>query len=238
MTRTQPDADADAAALRAVGITAVAVPCIERVALPWPQWSPATARQVILVSSPFSATQLINAWPDIPAPRPKVAAMAPITSLKLQEHGIEVEVRAEGGIVALAVALQAWAQRETGPLAVLYATSDIGIRQVEQDEALALMRTFATVDRIAVYSTCAPAGLDAALATLEPGLGYVFMSPSAVENALASFARRGQTLFAAAVACIGQSTQRRYLQLAVHPAPTHHASFSAFLQALVREKSP
>jgi uroporphyrinogen-III synthase len=236
LTRAQPDADADVAALRAEGITAQAVPCIERVALKWPNWQPITAHRVILVSSPFAGVQLVHAWPSLPLPRPKVAAMAPITSAKLQEQGIPIEIRAEGGVVALANALKTWSQQHPGPLAILYATSDIGIRQLEQDEALALMRSFATVDRIPVYSTRAPLGLDATLGGLEPGLGYVFMSPSAVENALASFARRGQTLFAGAVACIGQSTHRRFRELAVHPAPTHHSSFGAFVKALLREK--
>jgi len=237
LTRAQPDADADAAALRAVGITARAVACIERVALGWPDWRTAAQRQVVLISSPFSATQLAQAWPTLPTPRPTVAAMAPLTALKLQEQGIPVEIRAEGGVVALATALQAWHQQHPGSLAVLYPTSDAGARQPEQEQALALLRSFATVDRVPVYATRAPAGLDAALAALEPGLGYVFMSPSAVENALASFSRREQTLFAAAVACIGQSTHRRFLELAVVPAPTHHSTFSAFLEALVREKT-
>ena len=236
LTRAQPDADADAAALRARGLTALAVPCIERVALPWPQWRTATARQVILISSPFAATQLALAWPTLPTPRPRVAAMAPITSLKLQEQGIPVDIHAEGGVVALAGALAVWSQQHPGPLAVLYATSDAGLRQPEQDEALALMRSFANVDRVAVYSTRAPLGLDAALGALQPGLGYVFMSPSAVENA--SFARRGQSLAAGAVACIGQSTLRRCTELAMHPTPTHHSSFSVFLSALSREKTP
>lgn len=219
-------------------MTALAVPCIERVALGWPRWRSTAQHQVILISSPFAGVQLAQAWPAIPSPKPKVAAMAPITSLKLIEQGIPVEIRAEGGVVALANAVLQWNQQHPGPLDVLYATSDLGMRQVEQDEALALMRSFATVERIPVYSTRAPPGLDAALARLEPGLGYVFMSPSAVENALASFARQGQTLFAGAVACIGQSTHRRYRELAVHPAPAHHSSFSAFLSVLKREKSP
>lgn len=238
LTRAQPDADADAAALRAEGITALAVPCIERVALAWPKWHPTAQHPVILISSPFAGVQLAQAWPSIPSPKPKVAAMAPITSLKLIERGIPVEIRAEGGVVALANAVLQWSRQRPGRVEVLYATSDLGVRQAEQDEALALMGSFATVERVAVYATRPPSGLDAALGALEQGLGYVFMSPSAVENALASFARREQTLFAGAVACIGQSTHRRYRELAVHPAPAHHSSFGAFLSALKREKSP
>ncbi len=163
--------------------------------------------------------------------------MAPVTSLKLEAEGIPVDVRAEGGVVALAQALQRWHGQNHGALAVLYPTSDAGLRQAEQDEAIALMRSFAVVDRVPVYSTRAPAGLDAALAGLEPGLGYVFMSPSAVENALASFAAQGKGLWAGAVACIGQSTLRRFVERAVQPAPTHHSSFGAFVTALLKEKT-
>lgn len=226
LTRAQPDADSDVAAMKARGLRAIAVPCIERVALPWPSTSP----QLIFITSPYAATQLIEAWPSLPEPKPRVAAMAPITSARLRAHGVPTEVRAEGGVVALASALQRWNAGK--PLTVLYATSDLGILQSEQEEAMKVMKSFATVDRVPVYSTRAPVGLDETLGALEPGLGYVFMSPSAVENALGAFARLGRTLFANAVACIGQSTQRRYRELAVHPAPAHHASFTAFLQSL------
>ncbi len=236
VTRAQPDADADAKALRALGLTALTVPCIERVALSWPAWHPGAARQVILVSSPFAAIQLALAWPALRHPRPAVAAMAPITTERLAQQHVPVAIAAEGGVVALARAVLTWHQQHPGPLAVLYPTSDAGLRQPEQDEAVALLATCAEVERAAVYSTRAPRGLDAQLAAVPAGHGYVFMSPSAVENVLASFARAGQTHFAAAVACIGQSTQRRCLQLAAHLAPAHHVSFSAFAGALAREK--
>jgi len=233
LTRAQPDADADVAAMQARGLRAIAVPCIERVALPWPRWSPPMPRKLVFVTSPYAATRLVEAWPQLPVPKPSVAAMAPITSERLHAHGVPTEVSAEGGVVALASALQRW--NAGNPLAVLYATSDVGILQAEQEEAMKLMKSFAMVERVPVYSTRAPLGLDASLAALEPGLGYVFLSPSAVENALASFARQGRTLFANAVACIGQSTQRRYRDLAVHPAPARHVSFNAFLQSLPGE---
>ena len=57
------------------------------------------------------------------------------------------------------------------------------------------------------------------------GEAYVFMSPSAVENA-------GPELRPQRVACIGQSTVRRFIALNPGLSPEHHASFPAFLAAL------
>src|SRR5438128_8691847 len=74
VTRAQPDADADVAALRAAGITARAIPCIERVALPWPD----VEFGMVMITSPFGAEQLLNAWPHFEL-KPLVAAMAPAT---------------------------------------------------------------------------------------------------------------------------------------------------------------
>ncbi len=229
VTRAQPDADDDVAALRAIGVPAVAVPCIERVALPWPQWNPPGPR-VVLVTSVFGAKALVKAWPTLAEPRPKVAAMAPSTAARLEAAGIPVELRAEGGVVALAQALRAW--HRGGPLAVLYATSDAGAQQAEQAQALAVMSLFATVERIAVYSTRAPAGLDVALGALPAPGAFIFMSPSAVENALACLPAPPVK-----VACIGQSTYRRFKQLLANGPATHYSSFSAFLGALTQERS-
>lgn len=214
ITRAQPDADADASALRAAGFEAVAVPCIERVALPWPAWPPTGRPRVVFVTSPFAGRQLVQAWPLDAT----VAALAPITSAKLREAGVPVAIEAEGGVVALARALEA----RGGPVDVLYPTSDVGLQQEEQAEALKILSTFAQVTRAAVYATRRPDGLQ-----LPKGARYVFMSPSAVENALA-----GGDLSAEAVACIGQSTVRAFRALAAQPAPTQHSSFPAFLEAL------
>lgn len=212
ITRAQPDADADAKALRDAGFDAIAVPCIERVPLPWPDWPQAHEERVIFVTSPFAAMQLIAAWPQ-PA---RVAAMAPITTARLRASGVPVAVEAEGGAVALAEKLRALKVR----LDVLYPTSDAGMRQEEQDEALTILQSFATVTRAAVYATKAPAGL-----TVPKGEAYVFMSPSAVENA-------GRDLRPQRVACIGQSTVRRFQELNPGVSPERHASFPAFLAAL------
>src|SRR4051812_28227530 len=125
MTRAQPDADADVATLRAAGVKAIAVPCIERVALPWPAWNP-EGPKVILVSSSFGALQLVQAWPTLSEPRPIVAAMAPATAGRLERANIPVQIHAEGGIIALAQALRDWHRTQGGPLSVLYATSDAG----------------------------------------------------------------------------------------------------------------
>jgi uroporphyrinogen-III synthase len=232
MTRAQPEADEDVAALRAVGVAAISVPCIEQVALPWPEWRPEGPR-VILVSSPFGAQQLTRVWPRLPEPKPAVAAMAPTTAARLEQAGIPVEIRAEGGIVALARAVQRWhLNRGGGLLAVLYATSDVGARQPEQEEALGMMRAFAKVDRVAVYSTRAPHGLEERLKALKPPVSLAFMSPSAVEHALPHLA-----LVPSAVACIGQSTYRRFCELAANPPATPHSSFGAFVSALTKERS-
>lgn len=212
ITRAQPDADADAQALRDAGFDAIAVPCIERVPLPWPAWSPAARPRVVFVTSPFAAKQLIAAWP-IDA---DVAAMAPITSAKLRAAGVPVAIEAEGGAVALAHAVV-----RAKPAAILYPTSDAGMRQEEQDDALALLEACAAVTRAAVYATQPPPGL-----VVPRGEAYVFMSPSAVENALAA-----GDLHPQAVACIGHSTHRRYAAL-TGASPVRHASFPAFLAAL------
>ncbi len=207
ITRAQPDADADAKALRDAGFDAIAVPCIERVALPWPAWPSTGKPRVVFVTSPFAARQLAAAWP-IDA---RVAAMAPITSAKLRAAGVPVAFEAEGGAVALARTL-------SGPLDVLYPTSDVGMQQDEQDEALKILQSFATVTRAAVYAT-KPTGLP-----VPKGQAYVFMSPSAVEHA-------GDDLRPQRVVCIGQSTVRRFREL--HgSSPEHHASFPAFVQTL------
>lgn len=232
ITRAQPEADEDVAALRAVGSTAIALPCIERVALPWPEWKPEGPR-VIVVSSSFGAQALAQVWRRLPEPKPAVAAMAPATTARLEQAGIRVEIRAEGGIVALARAVQRWhLNRGGGLLALLYATSDVGTRQPEQEEALGMLRTFAKVDRVAVYSTRAPAGLEARLKALKPPVSLVFMSPSAVEHALPHLA-----LVPSAVACIGQSTYRRFCELAANPPAIQHSSFGAFVAALTKERS-
>jgi uroporphyrinogen-III synthase len=230
ITRALPDADADVAALRAVGVAATAVPCIERVPLPWPDWQPEAPR-LVLVTSPFAATQLIDAWPKLPAPRPRIAAMAPATATRLTEAGIGVELSAQGGVVALAQAIRE--AYGSGRLAILYPTSDAGSRQPEQEEALRILHPFATVERIPVYSTRAPQGLERALASLPRPVGAAYFSPSAVEHASAC------GFSADRVACVGQSTYRRFCELAVQSsAALHYPSFGAFLSALTQEHSP
>src|SRR5262249_10115778 len=146
------------------------VPCIERHALPWPAWPPAP---LVFITSKAAAQRLISEWHGRP-PGTRVAAVAPATRAALGAAGGPVDVSAGGGAPALAAAVG-------GPLDTLYPTSDVGTEQPEQTSALAVLEALGRVYRHVVYEVRAPAGLAERLRALGP-CGYVFFSPSAVEN--------------------------------------------------------
>lgn len=172
------------------------VPCIERVDLPWPPWP---RSPLVFVTSAQVAKRLLSLTAP---PGTRFAALKPATSALLRH----ATVTAEGGAVALAEAVKAWA---TAHLEILYPTSDKGLRQPEQQEAVRILQTVGTVHRHVVYQTRVPEGLSEALAKRR-GDGFVFYSPSAVEN----FVQAGGV--AGKVVCVGASTARAWTG---EPAP-------------------
>src|SRR5258708_4569504 len=101
------------------------VPAIERVELPWPGWP---AKLVIVTSRAVAQRLIKEARPnDL-----RIAAVAPATKALLENAGLRVDFSAEGGAVALARTI-------TGPTDTFYPTSDAGIDQPEQAEAVALL---------------------------------------------------------------------------------------------------
>ncbi len=168
------------------------VPCIERVDLPWPPWP---RSPLVFVTSAAVARRLLSLTAP---PGTRFAALKPATAALLRH----ATVTAEGGAVALAEAVKAWAPAGT-PLQILYPTSDKGLEQPEQAEAVRILETVGTVHRHAVYATRAPPGLAAALAR-HRGDGFVFFSPSAVENFRAAGGE------ASRVVCVGASTLRAW----------------------------
>lgn len=172
------------------------VPCIERVELDWPAWPPSP---LVFVTSAVVAKRLLRLTAP---PGTRIAALAPATSALLR-HAV---VTAEGGAVALAEAVKAWATKDPGALPALnifYPTSDKGLAQPEQAEAVRILETVGTVHRHVVYETRAPAGLREALGARR-GAGFVFFSPSAVQNFMAAGGEAGRVL------CVGGSTARAW----------------------------
>ena len=166
------------------------VPCIERVELEWPAWPPSP---LVFVTSAVVAKRLLRLTAP---PGTRIAALAPVTSALLR-HAV---VTAEGGAVALAEAVKAWATQQ---LNIFYPTSDKGLEQAEQAEAVRILETVGRVHRHVVYETRAPKGLREALAP-HRGAGFVFFSPSAVQNFLAAGGEAGR------VVCVGGSTARAW----------------------------
>jgi uroporphyrinogen-III synthase len=177
------------------------LPCIERVALPWPPWPKAA---VVFVTSKAVAQRLIS------EPRPqglRIAAVAPATRAVLEAAGLGVDISATGGAVALAEAVQ-----RAGPTDTFYPTSDAGVEQPEQAAAVAVLESLGQVHRHVVYEVRAPKGLADQLRALGPR-GFIFFSPSAVAHvAAAGVVPQG-------VVCVGASTVRAAKEQAGWPAP-------------------
>ena len=215
VTREGSDAEQSAQALRARGLRARCLPCIEREALPWP---PALAPRrdaagtLIMCTSPFAARLVIARWPalreaagDTPL---SCAATAPATARVLDEAGVPVTVRAHGGVVALAGAVASAVRGGPRPL-VLYPTSDVGEQSAEHATALAELPGFADVCRAIAYATRAAPELERALGDLEPDAAMLVFSPSAVD-ALSAAATRAGAALPRTVVCVGDSTARAY----------------------------
>jgi uroporphyrinogen-III synthase len=186
------------------------VPCMERLDRPWPPWPAAplvfvtsawVARRVRLLTLPRGAR--------VAALRPACAAVLP-----------EADATAEGGAVALARAVSAWA---TPPVEILYPTSEKGLKTPEQAEAVAMLEGLGPVHRHVLYETRAPFGLADALSQ-HRGDGFVFFSPSAVEHFLAAGGE------ASRVICVGASTARAW------PGPGPIVATSATVRAVLAEQ--
>lgn len=223
VTRERGDAEALAQSLRAAGLVARALPCIERTPLPWPAAlaplpgdKDSDATTVVLCTSPFAAALVIARWPVlVEAARGAplwCAATAPATAQQLEDAGLPVRVRAPGGVVGVARALLEMLGE--GPRCrVLYPTSDVGEETREHTEAVDLLAPRAELVRGAIYATRPAAGLGDALRDLEPQAALIFYSPSAVD-AFAVAATQAGVSWPALAVCVGASTGRAYARAA------------------------
>jgi uroporphyrinogen-III synthase len=204
ITRAEPDASRVCDELRAAGVVAVAVPCIERVPCEVVPWRPSAHRVVVLTSAgtvEALGQRIIDAAPD------EVAALAPATARAVERLGLKVTVESANGVVALAHAIAARLERRgvVAP-AFWYPTSDAGLEQDEQREAVARLGLLGPVTRPVAYTTRAPPELKATLAGLRLPFGAFFASPSAVANFVAASPPRPER-----VVCWGASTLRAAL---------------------------
>jgi uroporphyrinogen-III synthase len=169
---------------------ALLIPCIERVALPWPAW-PSGA--LVFVTSKAVAQQLIS------QARPqnlRIAAVAPATKALLEGAGVHVDISAPGGALALAEAV-----KRAGPTDVFYPTSDAGVDQPEQAAAMKVLESNGRVHRHVVYEVRAPQGLAGALRAAGEA-AFIFYSPSAVAHVAAA------GVVPLKAVCVGASTAR------------------------------
>jgi len=206
ITKSQPHADSVAIQLRRQGFGALALPCIEHQWLDWPELRRigSTGPALLFVTSRAAAARVEvpkGAW---------VAAIAPTTSATLEARGIRVTISAHGGARELAQTVHDHAALADGA-DVFYPTSDAALRQPEHLAAVATLARRLRVQTRAVYSTVAPATLEAELAALRYAdaarapLGFAFWSPSAIENFSAA---GGFSLEPGPAVLIGGSTER------------------------------
>jgi uroporphyrinogen-III synthase len=203
VTKSQPHADSVAIQLRRQGLTALAIPCIEHQWLDWPELRRIGAQGAALLFVTSRAAAARIEAPDGVA----VAAIAPTTSATLEARGIRVSLTAQGGVRELARAVVESRAVPDGT-EVFYPTSDAALRQPEHHAAVATLGTRLRVHTRAVYSTVAPANLAPGLAALRGPAGphgFVFWSPSAVENFAAA---DGFGLAPGPVVLVGGSTSR------------------------------
>jgi uroporphyrinogen-III synthase len=208
ITKSQPHADSVVIQLRRVGLTALALPCIEHQWHDWPELRRlgAAGNALLFVTSRAAAARL-----DIPQGVYNgitVAAISPTTSSTLEARGIRVGLSARGGVRELAKAVHESAAIPDGA-EVFYPTSDAALRQPEHLAAVAVLSQRLRVHTQAVYSTMAPPNLGQELAALGAAAvgphGFCFWSPSAIENFSAS---AGFELPPGPVVLVGGSTER------------------------------
>jgi uroporphyrinogen-III synthase len=219
ITKSQPHADSAVIRLRRQGFSARALCCIEHRWLDWPELQRigSAGPAVLFVTSRAAAAR-------VEAPRGIfVAAIAPTTSATLEARGIKVNLATHGGVRDLAAAVNDSPAVPQGA-DIFYPTSDVALRQPEHLSAVETLKARHRVHVRAVYSTVAPDTLSQELATLrtsiDPGTppGYVFWSPSAIENFAAA---RGFELPPGPAVLIGGSTLRCWQDTA--PAPWRRA---------------
>lgn len=218
LTREAADAERDVAALRARGVQAEALPCLETRARPWPTWAGPADDAVTL----FTSRRAVAAW--VAAGKPamgRLAAVEPHTARAVRDAGARCAITAEGGAVGLAEAVVQWWQASRRPRwRVRYPTSDAGLDAPEQAAALERLSAIGPVQRHAVYEAFAPEGLRARVleATAAP-YALTFASPSAVRHFLAV----APPVAPQRVLCHGASTARAWdaARPATWPAAEH-----------------
>lgn len=202
ITRSVDEAEAMAAELRAAGLDAGALPLIERRRERWPaDWPPGDKDQthVVFITSGETAKQLLehgvgNAW---------VAALEPNCTRILREGGVEPRFCSGGGAVELARTVAS--ARAGARLHVHYPTSDAGLLRDEQDDALRLLELAGPVNRFVSYRVHTPAGAGRQLSSTNEGDGWLFFSPSAVENFFSLSGPRPSRVW-----CHGRSTREAW----------------------------
>jgi len=226
ITRAADDAAVQCEALRASGVPAFPLPCVELTLRPVPEWKP-TGTPVVLLTSKTALLAVRASLNDFPG---LLAAVAPHTSEAARASGFTVHLEAEGGAVALARAVIAHLHqtRITTP-AFWYPTSDAGLRSDEQAEAVALLEALGPVTRPAVYETRSPPALHTA--TVPERFHAFFASPSAVEHFLSARLPAPQR-----VACWGHST---YVVARTHfPQAVEVSRHRPLAESLVEQEQP
>ncbi len=199
ITRAAADAAEQCEALQKAGVSAFALPCVERVLRPVAEWRP-DGYGVVLLTSAAAVSAVRSTLSTFSG---ALAALSPHTSAALRASGLSPTLEAEGGAVALAQAVVAHVKQLGVPApAFWYPTSDVGHRAEEQTAAVALLELLGPVTRQVVYETRAPEGLAEAVSRLPQRFHLFFASPSAVEHFLAARAPRAPER----VACWGHST--------------------------------
>lgn len=216
ITRADVDARRVVNELRAAGVHAFALPCIEPVLRPVPRWSPEGHRVVVLTST--GAVEAVRLALASAAPH-DLAAIAPTTSQALRELGFRPTVEGFSGVVPLAEAIEQHLRRRRVTDAVFwYPSSDAGTQSAEQHEAVRRLELLGPVTRPIVYEMRAPATLEADIAALPPRYGVFFASPSAVSHFVAA-----RPVPPERVVCWGESTL--------------HAARAAFPQAVQADRA-
>jgi uroporphyrinogen-III synthase len=207
ITREAADAAPLLDALAARGVPAIAVPAIERNALPWPAEldAAATPGALVFCTSAYAAELAVDAL----GPRTsglRFAATAPATARVLRDRDLDVVVEAQGGSAELARAVVAARVSDV----VVYPTSDAGLQQPEQAEAVEILSSTCRVVRAPAYRTRPAPGFARTLGdVVDRATGrwrIVLFSPSAARalvDALAHVSRPPDV-----VVSVGASTAR------------------------------
>lgn len=199
ITRARLEAEALADELSSAGVRAFALPCIEREACELEPWTAAGHRVGFFTSA--GAVEVVGE--RLHSLRfDALAALAPTTRDALKRHGLHSTIEAAAGALELARATVRHLAAQPSPIAFWYPTSDHGVTQAEQADALERLSTIGSVTRALAYRTRAPATLPGQLEALPRDYGVVFTSPSTVLHFTTARPARAPTR----VACWGAST--------------------------------